>query len=138
MRAAGLNKLTPNDPSYQTAFAAIISESVRISASLERLLLPGEEPNNLADFFTAELATTLRLNRNQRSYVYQLLINKVRTGATVPEHLDALLVSKPELALQIQSILSRFQKQQFLAVHGEDLRNLFTFAMVARLSNPKP
>ena len=101
-------------------FAAVITESVRISAELVALQTPENERTIMAEFLTIELRETLTLSERQQAYVYSLFTGQLANGDSLFVACKAMLAAKDTLAEEIRAHLTFLQKRRFDSTYGKN------------------
>jgi hypothetical protein len=132
----------PNSPNYQAKvqeeLGAIGRESARIIGELTPLLAPPDQRAHLAEFLTAGLAKTLRLDSSQRTNAFAYIKDRLAQGATLTEGMRALAQTTQTEAIEIKSMLSPTQRQLFDQVYGADGVLLFSYAKAVALGKIGP
>jgi hypothetical protein len=114
-------------------FAAITTESVRISAELVALQTPENERTILAEFLTIELRETLALSERQQAYVYSLFSGQLANGDSLLTACKAMLAAKATLAEDIRAHLTFLQKRRFDSTYGKTALGFLAYIAAATI-----
>lgn len=101
------------------------------------LASPGAR-NHFAEFLTAELSETLKLESSQRKAVLVYLKKRLASGATFSDAMKALAESALASVPEIKAMLSPSQQQLFDQVYGADGVLLFSYARAVALRKIGP
>ena len=127
----------PNTPNYrakvQQELAAIGRQSSRIISESNPLLALPDERVHLAEFLTAELGETLKLEPSRKATLFSYIQDRLAQGATLNEAMKAIAESTQTEAEDIKAMLSPGQRQLFDQIYGVGGGLLFSYAKAVAL-----
>ena len=132
-----LMQTDPNSPNYQARVQSeldlISRQSSRLIRELNVSLVPREERDQLAEFLTAGLSSTMKLDPSKRRTLFLYIQNRLGRGKTVNEALKQLAEGSRTEAADIKQMLTPAQQKLFDNVYGADGVLLFSYAKAGAL-----
>jgi RNA polymerase sigma factor (sigma-70 family) len=127
-------RTSPNDPRFQTLLADVntfAQDAAPIRDELNVLLTPPLERDQVAEFLTAEVGETLKLDPTEKRAVFSLVQDRLARGASLTEAMKAMLRDIPAESLQIKTLLSPEHRQRFDSIYGPNGSCLFVYLKIA-------
>ena len=129
-----LATIPANDPRFQallTEVNSFASDATRIRNELSVLLTPPQERDQVAEFLTAEVGQTLKLDSSEKLALYSFVRDRLARGATLTDAMKVMARDIPAEAVQIKALLSQEQRKQFDSVYGVNGSGFFIYLKVA-------
>jgi hypothetical protein len=110
---------------------AFAKDAAPIRDELDVLLTPPRERDQVAEFLTAEVSETLKLEPSERRAVFSFIRDRLARGATLTDAMKAMMRDIPAEAVQIKALLSPEHRHSFDAIYGADGSCLFVYLQIA-------
>ena len=126
--------MRPNDPGFQTLMTQINSsagDATEIRDKLNALLTPTQERSQVAEFLTAEIGETLKLDASEKRAVYSLAQDRLARGATLTDAMKAMAQDIPAEAVQIKALLSKEQRKNFDSFYHVEASGFWVYLKIA-------
>jgi len=131
-----LATMNPNDPAAQAQADALGQESARIKDQFAPLLVPAEERDDLTEFLTAEITTTMNLDAREKTAVSNIVRRHLGQGATFKDAMSATAAETPVIAAQVKAVLSPAQQQRFDEIYSPDASGFLAYLKAAIGTQP--
>jgi RNA polymerase sigma factor (sigma-70 family) len=138
LRIAGVKQnlatIPASDPRFQSLLAEVNSfagDASRIRDEMSVLLTPLRERDQVADFLSAEVAETLKLDAPEKRAVYSLVRDRLAQGVTPADAMKAMAREIPAEAVQIKALLSPAQRKEFDSIYGVNGSGFFIYLKIA-------
>jgi RNA polymerase sigma factor (sigma-70 family) len=123
-----------DSPRFQTLLAEVNSfaeDAARVRDQLHVLLTPAQDRDQVAEFLTAEIGDTLKLDASERPAVYSFVRKRLAQGATLTDAMNAMAQDIPVEAAQIKALLSPEQRQTFDSIYGANGSGFWIYLKIA-------
>ena len=123
----------PNDARFQTLLDQVNSFATAagpIRDELKVLLTPAQERDQVAEFLTAEVVETLKLEPSEKRALLSLIQDRLARGATLIDAMKAMAGDIPAEAVQIEALLSPEHRKSLESIYGADGSGLFVYLQI--------